>query len=97
MNFSINGNEKIGIVGRTGSGKSTICLCLFRILEPFSGTIYIDDEDITTIGLDLLRKNITIIPQDQCLMEGTLKYNIDPFNKVVNTEIITILKKIGFE
>ena len=77
--------------------KCTICLCLFRILEPFQGTIYIDDEDITKIGLDLLRKNITIIPQDPCLMEGTLKYNIDPFNVVDNEEIISVLKKIGFE
>ena len=66
-------------------------------MEPFEGTIYIDDEDITKIGLDLLRKNITIIPQDPCLMEGTLKYNIDPFNIVKDEEIITILKKIGFE
>jgi len=97
LNFKINSGEKIGIVGRTGSGKSTICLCLFRILEPFEGTIYIDDEDITKIGLDLLRKNITIIPQDPCLMEGTLKYNIDPFNIVEDEEIISILKKIGFE
>lgn len=97
LNFKIDSGEKIGIVGRTGSGKSTICLCLFRILEPFEGTIYIDNEDITKIGLDLLRKNITIIPQDPCLMEGTLKYNIDPFNIVEDKEIISILKKIGFE
>ena len=97
LNFSVNSKEKVGIVGRTGSGKSTICLCLFRILEPYGGTIYIDGVDITTIGLDILRKNITIIPQDPCLMEGTLKYNIDPFNKVENEEIISVLKKIGFE
>ena len=97
LNFTVNPREKIGIVGRTGSGKSTICLCLFRILEPYQGTIYIDDEDITKIGLDLLRKNITIIPQDPCLMEGTLKYNINPFNVVDNEEIISVLKKIGFE
>ena len=97
LNFSVEDGEKVGIVGRTGSGKSTICLSLFRILEPLTGTIYIDDEDITKIGLDLLRKNITIIPQDPCLMEGTLKYNIDPFNIMPNEEIISILKKIGFE
>ena len=97
LNFQIEGNEKVGVVGRTGSGKSTICLCLFRILEPLEGTIYIDDVDITQIGLDILRKNLTIIPQDPCLMEGSLKYNIDPFNKTKDDDIISILKKIGFE
>ena len=97
LNFQIEGNEKVGVVGRTGSGKSTICLCLFRILEPLEGTIYIDDEDITKMGLDILRRNITIIPQDPCLMEGSLKYNIDPFETAQDDEIIQILKKIGFE
>jgi ABC-type multidrug transport system fused ATPase/permease subunit len=97
ISFKINPGEKVGICGRTGSGKSTICLCLFRILEPLEGTIYFDGIDITTVGLDLLRKNITIIPQDPCLLEGTLKYNIDPFNKYSDEEIIQILKNIGFE
>ena len=97
LNFEINGNEKIGIVGRTGSGKSTICLCLFRILEPLEGTIYIDGEDRTKIGLEILRKNLTIIPQDPCLMEGSLRYNIDPFDSKNDEEIISVLKKIGFE
>ena len=97
LNFEINGNEKVGIVGRTGSGKSTICLCLFRILEPLEGTIYIDNEDITQIGLDILRKSLTIIPQDPCLMEGSLKYNIDPFDIKDDKEIVSILKQIGFE
>ena len=97
LNFEIKGNEKIGVVGRTGSGKSTICLCLFRILEPLEGTIYIDDEDITKIGLEILRKNMTIIPQDPCLMEGSLRYNIDPFNIKGDEEMVSILKKIGFE
>ena len=97
LNFEIQPKEKIGVVGRTGSGKSTICLCLFRILEPYKGTIYIDDVDITTVGLDLLRKNLTIIPQDPCLFEGSLKYNIDPFNQIDDSEIVSILKKIGFE
>ena len=97
LNFEIKSKEKIGIVGRTGSGKSTICLCLFRILEPLEGTIYIDNVDIRNIGLDILRKNITIIPQDSCLFEGTLKFNIDPFDEVDNSIIIKILKDIGFE
>ena len=97
LNFEIMPLQKIGVVGRTGSGKSTICLCLFRILEPLKGHIYIDNEDITKIGLDLLRSNITIIPQDPCLFEGTLRYNIDPFKKYNDSEIINILKEIGFE
>ena len=97
ISFHIQPGEKVGVCGRTGSGKSTICLCLFRILEAVSGQILIDNEDISKIGLDLLRRNLTIIPQDPCLLEGTLKYNIDPFNKNQNEDIIKILKDIGFE
>ena len=97
INFHIQPGEKVGVCGRTGSGKSTICLCLFRILEAHEGQIFIDNVDISTIGLDLLRSNLTIIPQDPCLLEGTLKYNIDPFNKNKNEDIIQILKDIGFE
>ena len=97
INIDIKSNEKIGIVGRTGSGKSTMSLCLFRILEPLTGTIYIDDVDICNIGLDLLRQNITIIPQDPCLISGTLKYNIDSFNKIDSKEIQKVLSDIGFE
>lgn len=63
LNFEIKPKEKIGVVGRTGSGKSTLCLCLFRILEPLTGTIYIDNVDITNVGLKILRNSITIIPQ----------------------------------
>lgn len=63
LSFDVLGSQKIGVVGRTGSGKSTLCLCLFRILEPLTGTIYIDDVDIANIGLSKLRSNLTIIPQ----------------------------------
>jgi len=59
----INPKEKVGIVGRTGSGKSTLCLCVFRLLEPHSGNILIDDINISSIGLNLLRSKLTIIPQ----------------------------------
>ena len=96
INFSIEGGEKIGIVGRTGSGKSTIALCLFRILEPLKGTIFIDDVNITEIGLSKLRSSITIIPQDPTLMEGSLKFNIDPLNLYSREEIADVMQKIGF-
>ena len=96
LNFEIFPKEKIGICGRTGSGKSTICLCLFRIIESLTGKILIDNIDIKTIGLNLLRRSLTLIPQDPVLMEGTLKFNIDPFNNYDNKKIIEIFKEIGF-
>ena len=96
LNFEINPREKIGIVGRTGSGKSTIALCLFRILEAKEGKIYIDGVDISQIGLKKLRSNITIIPQDPTLMEGSLKFNIDPLNNHTEKEIEDVMREIGF-
>jgi ABC-type multidrug transport system fused ATPase/permease subunit len=96
INFTLNPGEHLGIVGRTGSGKSTISLCLFRILEATTGKILIDDVDISTLGLKKLRNGITIIPQDATLMTGTLKYNIDPLGKYTDSEIIEVMRKIGF-
>lgn len=63
ISFQVKGGEKVGIVGRTGAGKSSITLCLFRLLEPTGGRIIIDGVDITTIGLHTLRARLTIIPQ----------------------------------
>jgi ABC-type multidrug transport system fused ATPase/permease subunit len=96
INLTFFPGQKIGVVGRTGSGKSTLCLALFRILEPEIGTIKIDEIDITKIGLKTLRKNLTIIPQDPILMEGTLKYNIDPLKLYSNEKIIEMINMIGF-
>lgn len=81
ISFSTRPHEKIGIVGRTGSGKSTMALSFFRFLEASNGSISIDGIDISTIGLQDLRSQITIIPQDAVLFSGTIRSNIDPFEE----------------
>ena len=96
LSFKIESNKRIGIVGRTGSGKSTIALCLFRILESLKGKILIDGIDISTIGLQKLRKSLTILPQDSTIVDGTLRYNIDPVGNYSDELIEEIMKKIGF-
>lgn len=78
MSFNIEGGQKIGIVGRTGAGKSTISLGLSRIVEIDSGSIMIDGLNIQEVGLNTLRQKLTIIPQDPTLFTGTLRFNIDP-------------------
>ncbi|CAH1406916.1 unnamed protein product [Nezara viridula] len=79
INLAIKGGEKIGIVGRTGAGKSSITLCLFRIIESAGGKILIDGIDISKLGLHALRSRLTIIPQDPVLFSGSLRMNLDPF------------------
>uniref|UniRef100_A0A8B9FIS4 Canalicular multispecific organic anion transporter 2 n=1 Tax=Amazona collaria TaxID=241587 RepID=A0A8B9FIS4_9PSIT len=87
LNLQVHGGEKIGIVGRTGAGKSSMTLCLFRILEAAKGEIKIDGVKIAEIGLHDLRSRLTIIPQDPVLFSGTLRMNLDPFNKYSDEEI----------
>uniref|UniRef100_A0A915D418 Uncharacterized protein n=1 Tax=Ditylenchus dipsaci TaxID=166011 RepID=A0A915D418_9BILA len=87
INAEINAHEKIGIVGRTGAGKSSVTLALFRMIEPVEGSIIIDGIDIGTLGLHDLRSNITIIPQDPVLFSGTLRFNLDPFNRHSDADV----------
>ncbi|NXU75315.1 MRP3 protein, partial [Oreotrochilus melanogaster] len=87
LSLHVHGGEKIGIVGRTGAGKSSMTLCLFRILEAVKGEIKIDGVKISEIGLHDLRSRLTIIPQDPVLFSGTLRMNLDPFNKYSDEEI----------
>ncbi|TDH11131.1 hypothetical protein EPR50_G00057620, partial [Perca flavescens] len=80
INIDIHDREKVGIVGRTGAGKSSLALGIFRILEAAKGRIFIDGIDIAKIGLHDLRSRITIIPQDPVLFSGSLRMNLDPFD-----------------
>jgi len=94
INLEINPGEKIGIIGRTGSGKSSLTLSLFRIIEAYKGSIYIDDVNISTVPLKQLRRSISIVPQEPFLLEGTLKTNLDPLNLYSDDEIDEILKNV---
>ena len=94
VNININSKEKIGIVGRTGSGKSSLTLSLFRIVEAFKGKITIDGQNIAEIPLKKLRRAISIVPQEPFLLEGTLKTNLDPLNLYTEQEINDVLEKV---
>ena len=94
INININPGEKTGIVGRTGSGKSSLTLSLFRIVEAFQGKISIDGQNIANIPLKKLRRAISIVPQEPFLLEGTLKTNLDPLNLYTEEEINDVLDKV---
>jgi ABC-type multidrug transport system fused ATPase/permease subunit len=94
INLEIKSGDKVGIVGRTGSGKSSMVLALSRILEPKLGQIFIDDIDIQNIDLDYLRQSISIVPQESFIIEGNLRDNIDPLNKYSDKKIIEILNDL---
>ncbi|XP_043498534.1 multidrug resistance-associated protein 1 isoform X8 [Polistes fuscatus] len=87
LTFTVKGGEKVGIVGRTGAGKSSLTLSLFRILEAASGKIIIDGIDVAKLGLHDLRSKLTIIPQDPVLFSGTLRMNLDPFDQHTDDEV----------
>ncbi|KAG1791532.1 P-loop containing nucleoside triphosphate hydrolase protein [Suillus plorans] len=92
ISMTIKPKENIGICGRTGAGKSSLLLTLFRIIEPASGAILIDEVDITKLGLHDLRSAISIVPQNPDLFEGTLRENIDPVGEHQDVDIWTALE-----
>ncbi|SCU86832.1 LANO_0C09340g1_1 [Lachancea nothofagi CBS 11611] len=95
VNFQIRGNEKIGVCGRTGAGKSTIMSALYRICELQTGRIWIDGIDISTLGLYELRSKLSIIPQDPMLFKGDVRKNLDPFHERSDEDLWDALIKCG--
>ncbi|KAL2507646.1 ABC transporter C family member 4 [Forsythia ovata] len=93
LTLSIRGGEKIGVVGRTGGGKSTLIQVLFRLVEPSRGKIIIDHIDISALGLHDLRSRFGIIPQEPVLFEGTVRSNIDPIGQYSDEEIWKSLER----
>ncbi|CAE6472878.1 unnamed protein product [Rhizoctonia solani] len=93
LSMRINGGEKIGIVGRTGAGKSSIMVALYRMVELTSGSISLDGVDIGQIGLHTLRNRIAIIPQDPLLFSGTIRSNLDPFGVYDDARLWDALKR----
>jgi ATP-binding cassette subfamily C (CFTR/MRP) protein 1 len=96
LSFSVNAGEKIGVCGRTGSGKSSLMIALFRIseLEDDEGKILIDGVNIREIGTSTLRLNVSIIPQDPVMFSNTVRYNLDPFATASDEEFWDVLKKV---
>lgn len=97
VKVNIEPGQKIGIVGRTGAGKSTLCLALCRIIEKLEGSIEIDGVDISTVGLADLRDQITIIPQDPVLFTGTLRFNLDPQGKLKDKQLEDMVERAGLK
>lgn len=93
LSFTIEPRAKIGIVGRTGAGKSSIIQAIFRLAQ-IEGTIEIDGVDILTLGLHHLRAKISIIPQDPILFSGTMRENLDPFQEKSDDELWNALEQV---
>lgn len=94
LTFSVARNERVGVVGRTGAGKSSLTLALFRFLEAREGSITIDGIDISTIQLQALRSRLAIIPQDPVLFSGTVRSNLDAFDEHTDSELRDALERV---
>lgn len=94
LSFNVEKTQRIGVVGRTGAGKSSLTLALFRFLEAREGSIHIDGIDVSKVSLYDLRSRLAIIPQDPVLFSGTVRSNLDPFDNHSNSELYDALSRV---
>lgn len=97
VDYSVNGGEKVGIAGRTGSGKSSLMIGLFRIQELASGKIFIDGIDTSTVPLTTLRSRLGIIPQDPVIFSASVRFNLDPFEAYSDLQIWSVLESVDMK
>ena len=95
LSFDIAGGEMVGICGRTGAGKSSILVCLFRIVELCEGAVFIDGVNIQHVPLRRLRDSIAIIPQDPVLLSGSIRFQLDPWGLYTDAQIFDALDLVG--
>jgi ATP-binding cassette, subfamily C (CFTR/MRP), member 1 len=93
ITFSVRPSEKIGVVGRTGAGKSSLIMALYRLAKIANGTIKVDGIDCANVKLHKLRSSMAIIPQEPVMFGGTLRTNLDPFNEHTDEELLTVLHR----
>ena len=94
LSFEVTSNQRIGVIGRTGAGKSSLTLALFRFLEAREGKIVIDGIDISKMRLHDLRSRLAIIPQDPVLFSGTVRSNLDAFDEHGDAELYDALERV---
>lgn len=94
LSFTVGKNQRVGVVGRTGAGKSSLTLALFRFLEARQGSICIDGIDVSKISLHTLRSRLAIIPQDPVLFSGTVRSNLDAFDNHTDAELYEALERV---
>jgi len=95
LDLDIPGGAKVGVVGRTGAGKSSLMVAMMRLVELDAGKIMIDGIDISRVGLETLRSKIAVIPQDPVLFSGTVRSNIDPFGSYNEQRLYDVLDRVG--
>ncbi|KAI8472504.1 MAG: P-loop containing nucleoside triphosphate hydrolase protein [Monoraphidium minutum] len=98
LSFSVEAREKVGICGRTGCGKSTLMVTLFRMVEPCGGAVFIDGVDTSKVGLSDLRSRLSLVPQDPVIFSGSVRSNLDPFGQAASDGVIwEALRRAGID